>query len=110
MFCENCGREIPDELANGDSLCAECRQACSIQPEPRFTVPKVDNSLAILSFIFAFIFPIVGFILALLAGKKAEYSTSGMHLITAATFISTFALVLGVIGIFWGLNALFALI
>lgn len=111
MYCTKCGAQVRD----GDKFCPSCGAALNSSPayidpfEPQTnynpppvqqpqnqwqqTAPTEENSMAILGFIFAFIFPIVGLILSIMGLKKRQYH----GLAVAGVVISIITIVICVI-------------
>lgn len=79
MFCKNCGKEISD----GAVVCPYCGVQVGNFAE------KKTNTLAVVGFVFAFIFPIVGLICSIIARKKCrEEGLEGDELALAGIIIS----------------------
>lgn len=113
MYCTKCGAQVHD----GDRFCPSCGAALNSSPayidpfEPQTnynpppvqqpqnqwqqTAPTEENSMAILGFIFAFIFPIVGLILSIMGLKKRQYH----GLAVAGVVISIISIIIYVIAV-----------
>ncbi len=81
MYCKNCGKEIDDRA----EVCIYCgcgtRQAQTTKDE--------TNTLAIIGFIFSFLFAVVGLICSILGYRKAaELNGNGKGLAMAGIIIS----------------------
>ena len=92
-YCYFCGRPIEEEKVD-----ERIENVQFVNNESKYN-PEDNNSIAILGFIFSFIFPLRGFILSVIGlnrakrldGKNRGYAVAGI-LISVATWIITFAI------------------
>ncbi len=93
MFCKFCGKEIADDAV----VCVHCGRAVKPQQEEEKSNPA--KTLAILGFVFSFLFALVGLILSIIAlnkyKKQEDQSCKGLA--TAGLIISIVSMALVVI-------------
>ena len=63
MFCKNCGKEINDNAA----ICPHC----GVQVQPLKQTNGETNTIAVVGFVFSFLFALVGLICSIAGYKKA---------------------------------------
>ena len=61
MFCKYCGTEVNENTR----ACPYCKRRLTEKPEQKIVYVKSNNSLATVGFIFAWLFPIIGFFLSI---------------------------------------------
>lgn len=75
MFCKYCGTEVNENTR----ACPYCKRRLTEKPEQKIVYMKSNNSLATVGFIFAWLFPIIGFFLSI-AGCVRSRSCNGKGL------------------------------
>ncbi len=93
MFCKNCGSEIDDNSV----VCPNCGTAMR---DTYVAQPTEKNTLAVVGLVLAFIMPLVGLIISIMAKKKAEeLNGDGKGLATAGLIVSIVYMVIAVISV-----------
>ncbi len=103
MFCSNCGSQIDDRAV----ICPRCgvpvRPLVATEPER-----KEVNTLAIIGFVFSFVFTIVGLVCSIIGYRNApRYGGSGKGLALAGIILSSISIVLEILFIAYCLMLLF---
>ena len=88
MYCKKCGAQVDDDV----KFCPRCGDQLKgypqATPQPRSDADRT-NTYAIVGFIMAFFFPLVGFILSIIGISKAqELGGKGKGLAVAGLVIS----------------------
>lgn len=93
MFCKNCGKQIPD----GAHVCPYCGRSTGTPPPS--TKIKGTNTLAIVGFVFSFLFALVGLICSIIGFNRSnDYENGGNRgLALAGIIISAISMGLGII-------------
>ncbi len=69
MFCNNCGKEIDDNAV----VCPHCGVAVNMKSYNSQFQPQTDsNTIAIIGFVFSFLFALVGLICSIIGFNKAK--------------------------------------
>lgn len=97
-FCPNCGNELTDDAA----MCVKCGKVLnssnvSSNNNSNNNVGKKSNVMAILGFIFSFLFALLGLIFSIMGLKKSEETGTGRGLSIAGIIIASLNMLLGAI-------------
>lgn len=113
MFCKNCGKELKD----GSAFCSGCGAAVngsaptqtappqgaqySQQPAQPDQVPAAngENTIAIIGFVFAFLFSLVGLICSIIGYNNAKRGAPYRGLALAGIIISIVSMVISFIAV-----------
>ncbi len=110
MYCKNCGNQIDDNAA----VCIHCGCATenqqTLQPVQQ-TTGNESNTIAIVGFVFAFLFPLVGLICSIIGLKKSkELGGAQKGLAVAGIVISAIVMIIEIIVIAFYASLIIALI
>lgn len=92
-YCTHCGAEMHDEAV----VCIKC--GCAAQPvNTAANVSNNKNDVAVAAIIFAFLFPLLGFILGCVGlGKSGKLNGEGQGISVAAILISLINITLSLV-------------
>ena len=99
--CKHCGAQLADD----DDFCYFCGKPIEEELEPKLSNEAAayqqqdNNSIAVVGFVLAFLFPLLGFIFSIIGlnkakrldGKNKGYAVAGI-LIAVANWVITFAI------------------
>ncbi|MCM1546436.1 MAG: zinc-ribbon domain-containing protein [Clostridiales bacterium] len=100
MYCKNCGREISDNAV----VCPHCGVQVKPMGGSSQSGTQGENTIAIVGFVFSFLFALVGLICSIMGYKKAVNEGAPYKgLALAGIIISAVSMVMGlIIGIIYG--------
>ena len=106
-FCPNCGNELTDDAA----MCVKCGKVLNSSNvssnvnNSNNNVTKKSNTMAILGFIFSFLFALLGLIFSIMGLKKSNETGTGKGLSIAGIVIASLNMLLGAILVMSGFLA-----
>lgn len=110
MYCKNCGNQIDDNAV----VCIHCGHATENQQASQSvqtTNSGESNTIAIVGFVFAFLFPLVGLICSIIGLKKSkELGGAQKGLATAGIVVSVIIMIIEIIVIAFYASIIIALI
>jgi len=104
MYCQRCAAEISED----SQFCQACGAATGVPPYP-YAPPvqqpaKQTNNMALIGLILAFVMPVAGLVVSIIARKQClERGEDGLHLAKAGVIVSAIYCGLAVVGLIVGL-------